>query len=279
VAWYFGSVAFISGTVWYLASRLADAIRQRDDELAAINHRLVASIEERARYMLRTTHQLKAPFAAIHANAQLLLGGYCGPINDRAKAVIEQVAARCEMLSREITAMLQLANLRSAAQSPPAAVPTDLAALVRSCLASLRPQAERRGIVIAEDLTPASVQVIADHAAMMIDNVLSNAINYSRDGQEVAVACRPAEGGGARIVVRDQGIGIPAAKLPRIFEDYYRTVEAAAHNKASTGLGLAILRQAALAGRVRVRVESAPQRGTIVSLDFPASAGDPGRPG
>ena len=58
---YFGSVVFISGTVWYLASRLAGALRQRDAELAAINRRLVAATEERARYMLRTTHQLKAP--------------------------------------------------------------------------------------------------------------------------------------------------------------------------------------------------------------------------
>ena len=278
VAWYFGSVAFISGTVWYLASRLADALRQRDEELAAINRRLVASIEERARHMLRTTHQLKAPFAAIHANAQLLLGGYCGPIADRPKAVIEQIAARCEKLSREITEMLQLANLRSEAQSPPPAILTDLAVVVRSCLAGLRPQADRRGIVVDEDLAPAAAQIVPDHGTMMIENVVSNAINYSRDGQHVAVACRPAPDGGARVVVRDEGIGIPAEKLPRIFEDYFRTTEAVQHNKASTGLGLAILRQAALAGRVRVRVESAPQRGTIFSLDFPAFRDDSGGP-
>ena len=75
VAWQFGSVVFISATVWYLASRLANALRQRDEELSAINRRLVAATEERAGHMLRTTHQLKAPFAAIHANTQLLLGG------------------------------------------------------------------------------------------------------------------------------------------------------------------------------------------------------------
>ena len=131
VAWYFCSVVFISGTVWYLASRLAGALRQRDAEMAAINRRLVAATEERARYMLHTTHQLKAPFAAIHANTQLLLGGYCGPIPDRAVAVIEQIAARCEMLSRAIKAMLQLANLRSHALNPPQPVPIELPALIR----------------------------------------------------------------------------------------------------------------------------------------------------
>ena len=99
--------------------------------MAAVNRRLVAATEERARHMLHTTHQLKAPFAAIHANTQLLLGGYCGPIPDRAVAVIEQIAARCEMLSRAIKAMLQLANLRSHALNPPPPVPIDLPALIR----------------------------------------------------------------------------------------------------------------------------------------------------
>jgi signal transduction histidine kinase len=105
---------------------------------------------------------------------------------------------------------------------------------------------------------------------MMIDNVLSNAINYSRDGERVSVSCRAKPGGGAIVTVRDSGIGIPAEKLPRIFDDYFRTNEAVAHNRASTGLGLAIVRQAALAGKIGVRVKSAPAQGTVFSLDFPA---------
>ena len=110
---------------------------------------------------------------------------------------------------------------------------------------------------------------VPDHAAMMLDNALSNAVNYSRDGQRVWISCKPKPNGGAAVVVRDEGIGIPADRLPRIFDDYFRTTEAVQHNKASTGLGLAILRQAALAGRVGVRVESAPTQGTALFLDFP----------
>lgn len=275
--WSVGTVAFISGTVWYLASRLASALRQRDKELAAINRRLVAATEERAGYMLRTTHQLKAPFAAIHANTQVLLGGYCGPIPDVAVTVVHQIATRCEMLSREIKAMLQLANLRSSAQGPPPPVSIDLPALVESCVVNLRPQATKRGIVVDEDLSPASLQAVQDHAVMILDNILSNAINYSRDGEHVSVACRAKPDGGAVVTVRDTGIGIPDDKLPRIFDDYFRTNEAVTHNKASTGLGLAIVRQAALAGKIRVHVESAPGHGTLVSLDFPASFGEPER--
>ena len=70
MAVHVGSVAFISVTIWFLASRLAGAVRQRDAELAASNRRLMAATDERARHMLQTTHQLKAPFAAIQANGR-----------------------------------------------------------------------------------------------------------------------------------------------------------------------------------------------------------------
>jgi signal transduction histidine kinase len=269
----FFSVAFVSLTVWYLASRLSNGLRKRDEELYAANRRLLAATEERATHMLQTTHQLKAPFAAIHANAQILLEGHCGSLPPAAVEVIGQIAARCETLSRGITAMLQLANLRSQAQNPPPRVAVDLSATVRSCLAAMKSQAEKRGILFEEDLSTASVLAVQDHAVMIIDNILSNAITYSMDGQRIWVSSRAKPDGGAVVVVRDCGIGIDADKLPRIFDDYYRTTEAARHNRGSTGLGLAIVRQTALAGGIGVRVESAPAGGTVFTLDFPSHAG------
>ncbi len=173
------------------------------------------------------------------------------------------------MLSREIKAMLQLANLRSQALTPPEPAAVDLAAVIQSCLANLRPQAAKRGIAFDEDVLPASVWAVPDHTVMIVDNILSNAMNYSLDGQHVSVSCRGQPAGGATVVVRDRGIGIPAEKLPRIFDDYFHTSEAVAHNRASTGLGLAIVRQAAMMGKIGVRVESAPAQGTVFSVSFP----------
>ena len=266
-------VAFVSLTVWYLASRLSSDLRRRDEELFAINRRLEAATEERASHMLQTTHQLKAPFAAIHANAQILLTGHCGSLPSAAVGVVEQIATRCETLTRGITAMLQLANLRSQAQNPPSPALLDVSETVRACLAAMKPQAEKRGILFEEDLSPAPALAVQDHVVMIIDNILSNAVSYSLDGQHVRVSSRAKPGGGALVVVRDCGIGIPADKLPRIFDDYYRTTEAARHNRGSTGLGLAIVRQTASAGSIGVHVESAPSRGTVFTLDFPS----PGR--
>ena len=97
--------------VWYLASHLSLMVRKRDFELAETNRRLVAASEERSRHMLTTTHQLKAPFAAIYSNTQLLLQGYCGVLPKESLEVVERISMRCRRLTAEIQEMLQLANL------------------------------------------------------------------------------------------------------------------------------------------------------------------------
>jgi signal transduction histidine kinase len=263
------SVAATWSVIWYLASRLAETVRRHQRELAATNRKLAASSAERAQHMLQTTHQLKAPFAAIHANTQLLLGGYSGTLPPPAWLVVEKISTRCAALSLQIQEMLQLANLRSEGQVEPAREEVDLAALLDASLAHLEPSARQRAIRFQKELVPVTILAVPDHVRMLIDNVLVNAVNYSYQGGEVGVVCRPLGHAAAVVVIRDRGIGIPEAKLPRIFEDYYRTDEAARHNRASTGLGLAIVRHVARQMEVRIEVESAPHWGTRFSLTIP----------
>ncbi|MHB9008281.1 MAG: ATP-binding protein, partial [Limisphaerales bacterium] len=71
------------------------------------------------------------------------------------------------------------------------------------------------------------------------------------------------------------GIGIPPAKLPRIFDDYYRTEEAVRHNQASTGLGLAVVRHVARALGATIQVESAPGWGTRFTVKLRRTSGTP----
>ena len=104
--------------VWFLASHLSGLVREQEVELAEANRRLTIAQQEKTRHMLRTTHELKAPFAAIAANAQLLLGGHCGILPDAATEVVRRIAIRCRRLAVEIQEMLQLANLQSA-DTPP----------------------------------------------------------------------------------------------------------------------------------------------------------------
>jgi len=105
---------------------------------------------------------------------------------------------------------------------------------------------------------------------MLFVNLLSNAVIYSqRDGQ-VSISCKPGPNLEPVVVIEDNGIGIPADKLPRIFEEHYRTKEAVQHNKESSGLGLAIVKHVAQIYGIRIRVETRSGFGTKFELKFPA---------
>ncbi len=220
--------------------------------------------------MLRTTHELKAPFAAIHANAQLLLRGHCGVLSDEALDVVRRIARRCSRLATEIQEMLQLANLRSSSEQPIQPTELDLAEVVGWAISQVNQTAEAHGVAIGAELEPAPIVGVQDHLRMLVANLLSNAVAYSQEGGRVAVrCCAAAPGDDVLVSVEDHGIGIAPEKLPRIFEEYYRTDEAARHNKESTGLGLAIVQHVALEHGIRVRVESTLKEGTRFTLGFP----------
>jgi len=266
-------VSAICFVVWYLVSHLSAMVRDRDSELAETNRRLLQAQEERARHMLRTTHELKAPFAAIHANAQLLLGGYCGAFSDKAEEVLGRIAKRCRRLANEIQEMLQLANLREVRDDSLRWERLDLADVIRWCCEQVSARAEQRGVAIESDLRSAPLFSVDDHMKMLFSNLLVNAVVYSRRGGTVRVACRPAPGGGPQATVEDHGIGVARDKLPHIFDEYFRTAEAVKHNNESSGLGLAIVRNVVEAHRIRMRIESDPGVGTKFALNFPGTSG------
>ena len=256
--------------VWYLASHLSLMVRRQDTELTATNRYLVAAQEERARHMLTTTHQLKAPFAAIHANMQLLLKGHCGTLPEQALDVVQRVAARCRRLAAEIQDMLQLANLSSAGQKLLPRVDLDLCEALQWCIGQVQPTAQEREVVIEADLQPARTVGVEDHLKMVFVNLLSNAVAYSHKGGRVRVLCCCPAHTGPVVAICDEGIGIPREKLPHIFDEHYRTKEAVQHNKESSGLGLAIVRHVAELHGIRLRVESRPGEQTTFELRFPS---------
>jgi signal transduction histidine kinase len=266
------SLILIWLVTWFLVARLAGALSRRERELASSNRRLEASGVERMHHMVQTTHQLKAPFAAIHAQAQLLREEGCGALPPEALRIVDRMAERCRVLSQQIQDMLQLANLRSESQAPAPRQELDLAALVETSVARIVPAAALRGIAIEADVAPLRILGNEDHLRMLLDNLLANAVNYSHDKSRVWVRAGAEPDGSTSLVVVDEGIGIPPDKLPRIFDDYFRAKEAVQHNPSSTGLGLAIVRDVAWADEISVEVTSAPGKGTRFELTFPRAA-------
>ena len=266
-----GSLWAILVGVWYLTSHLSAMVRRRDRQLMETNTLLIAAQAERTRHMLHAAHELKSPCAAVLTNAELLLQGYCGDLPEQAQDVVSRMAVRCRRLTRQIVDMLQLANLQSEGQAQPKRLRVALDETLRSCLEQIGPIAEQKGIAVEADLQPAETFCAEDHLKMLFLNLLSNAVSYSNHGGRISVQCRRGPNDRAQVTIADEGIGIPQEKLPSIFDEYYRTAEAAEHNRGSSGLGLAIVRQVAQRNGIGVRVESRVGKGTRFVLRLPTA--------
>ena len=269
VSIHVGSAVGIFLVVWYLASHLSSTVRQKDRQLLIANERLLAADRERTQHMLHTTHELKAPFAAIQSYVQLLMKGYCGPITEDAREVLAKIDARSQRLSNQIREMLQLANLRSASVAHQHRGPLDLADLSQRVISAGRGLAEARSVSFQTDLRKVMVEGVPDQLEMMLANILANAVQYSHLSGTVRILCRPLADGSAQVCISDQGIGIRDDALPHIFQEYYRSKEAAAHNPMCTGLGLSIVKHIARTHNIALRVETDLDQGTRFILTFP----------
>lgn len=270
VSLHVAATVLVWWVVWYLTSHLSFLLMQRDRALLQANHRLVTLQKEKMQHMLHTTHELKAPFAAIQANTQLLQKGYCGELPAEASDVVGRIAQRSRRLAATIQEMLQLANLQSGGERPPSRQRVDLVPVLRWSVDQVKQIAAERSIEIVEDIEECHVCGVPDHLKMLFMNLLANATYYSYPNGTVHLrAHRLPDESAITVAVEDHGIGIPADKLPHVFEEYYHTNEAVRHNPNSTGLGLAIVNQIARMHGLHLSVSSTPGEGTTVTVRVP----------
>src|SRR6185436_15091763 len=100
--------------------------------------------------------------------------------------------------------------------------------------------------------------------------LVDNAVKYTPENGWVTVAARPLGDGRAELRVRDTGVGIPRADLPRIIERFYRVDKARSRELGGTGLGLAIVKHLVLAHGGDMAIDSEEGRGTTVRVLVPA---------
>ncbi len=138
----------------------------------------------------------------------------------------------------------------------------------------MRPAAERRGVTITFGQTSRHMTVTGDRRQLVsaLFNLLENAVKYSDEGSTIDVRSRT-DGQWVELEVRDQGIGIPARDLERIFERFYRVDRGRGRDSGGTGLGLAIVRHVVASHGGDVRVVSQEGEGSTFTLRFPAGPG------
>ena len=231
--------------------------------------RLRAAHQMQTDFVANVSHELRTPLTAVKGTIETLRDGAVDDPQVR-DHFLETVEAETDRLIRLVNDLLTLSRADSAALNL-RREPLDLVQLARSTVRKLTPQAEARGLSLAVEADPHAppIPADADRVEQVLLNLLDNAIKYSRPGGTVTVRVASGADGTARVQVRDEGIGIPAADLPRIGERFYRADKARSRAEGGSGLGLAIARALVEAHGGRLWVESQEGQGTIVTFVLP----------
>ncbi len=256
---------------WYLVSEISSSLKLREHQLEDAHQMLIKIDKEKTQSTVLATHELKAPFAAIKSYIYTLRDGYCGPLPEKAQAVVSRISDRCDQITSRITDIIHLSNLRTLVVQDIHLVPVDLTAVISeearegAIIAKAR---KIRVINLAEKHPPVYVMGSQSHLKTLFSNLIHNAINYCRENTGRVVVSIEDLPQKVAVSVQDNGIGIPKDSVNRIFDDHFRSKNAVAHNPSGSGLGLSIVKEIVVLHAASIQVESIVGRGSSFTVRF-----------
>ena len=249
--------------------QLSADVRHKNDLLQAEYRKARSAERAKSQYMRKVAHELKEPLAAIQMLLRTVQEGFAGEFPERSRSFLERAERRARELALLTQDLLTLSRAREG-RAVVEAVEVRADELVAATTSAMQEAAARAGVTVTADVASGLSPVEGDAAGLnqMLGNLLSNAIRYTPAGGSVTVRVRQASGK-LLVEVADTGIGIPADALPRVFDEFYRSANARAHNNEGTGLGLAIVRAVAEQHGGTVAVASAVGEGTRFTVELP----------
>jgi two-component system phosphate regulon sensor histidine kinase PhoR len=241
------------------------------------------SEQMRADFVANASHELRTPLATLLGFIETLRG----PARDDAEArdrFLGIMHEQSRRMSRLVNDLLSLSKIELDEHTTPTGQ-ADLARIARSAVAALELKAASRKIKLVLD-APASLPLVTgdeDQLTQVLQNLIDNAVKYTRDNTEVRVtltpvpAASPAAAGGRRPApmvsasVADRGEGIDRTHLPRLTERFYRVDAARSRALGGTGLGLAIVKHIVNRHRGRLTIESEVGVGSTFTVSLPAA--------
>jgi two-component system phosphate regulon sensor histidine kinase PhoR len=221
-------------------------------------------------------HELRTPLTSIKLLAETLTSG---SVDDQAtmRDFAAQIEREADHLAQLVVELLDLTTIESG-ETQLSLEALDPETAVTASVERIGPVAERREVRIRRLEAPdTSTRALADpiRLGQALLNLAHNAVKYSHPGGEVRIGWQPLDGR-VRFMVADDGIGVPAAHQPRIFERFYKVDRARSRDPdadqlgGSAGLGLAIVRHIAEAHHGTVGVTSEEGVGSTFWIEVPA---------
>jgi signal transduction histidine kinase len=219
-------------------------------------------------FLADVSHELRTPIAALRTFNELLKV-QAGVDPEARTEFLESSGQQIDRLDWLAQNLLELSKLDSGLVLLDLR-PDDLRATVESSIEQAEGTAQRRGIRLAVHVPDAPIRIRHDpqRIGQVITNLVGNALKFTPRGGSVDVTVRPHPDGG-QIEVRDTGVGIDAAELPRVFDRFYRGSRANEARGSGSGLGLAIVRSIVDMHAGQVSVESRLGAGSTFVVTLP----------
>ena len=244
------------------STRIEEALRERAKALEAADR-------VKTDFVANMSYELRTPLTSIGGFAELLAGGYAGELTAKGRDYVSAILESVERLSKLINDVLDLTtgDTRGVVLERER---IDVAGLCRTAVDAARSRAAEKAQKLETEVSADAGIVFGDARRLResIEHVLQNAMAYSDRKGRIRLE---AGGDGTNAVIRitDNGPGIAAQDLPRVFDRFDRIVEAGLRGEAALGLGLPLTRQFMEAHGGTVELESAKGKGTTVILTIP----------
>lgn len=272
----------------HAVTRPADAINR--DEMSAINRPLRAVVIEdlselrrvervRSDFVANISHELRTPLTSVRLLAETLEDAI-DTDHERAQEFLGKIETEVEYLTGLVSELLELSRLESG-MIVMNREPVGAELLVRETMARMLPLAQRHRVTLHTEIRQGDTPVNADskQIARALVNLVHNAIKFTPSGGTITIGTMRAEDETwQRFFVRDTGVGIAAAELPRVFERFYKVDRARAKTGfigpggGGSGLGLAIARHIVEAHSGAISAESIVGRGSTFAFTLPVAS-------
>ncbi|AYH44620.1 PAS domain-containing hybrid sensor histidine kinase/response regulator [Azoarcus sp. DN11] len=246
--------------------RFERALHEKNVELAKAN-------AAKDRFLASMSHELRTPLNAIIGFTGTLLMQLPGPLNEVQEKQLRRVKSSGQHLLELINDLLDIAKIE-AGKIELNVEPVDCRAVIEEIVATLRPQAEGKGLAFAvEEVADDPLQLLTDRRALsqIVINLVQNAIKFTERGSVTLRLARRKENGRPLVVVSvcDTGIGIGEEDCQRLFAPFSRIMPRSGKFAEGTGLGLHLSQKLAERMGGQIVVESAPGSGSTFSLVLP----------
>lgn len=221
----------------------------------------------REEFVANVSHELRTPLSHIKGYVETLLGGAKDypEVSTRFLQTIERNAERLKLLIEDLLTISELESGRITLNLQTLA----LHSVVEKVFDDLKSRADAKAVTMANATSGLQVNADASRLEQVISNLVDNAIKYGRTGGRVTVGARAGDEGKIEVFVQDDGPGLPADALERVFERFYRVDKARSREQGGTGLGLSIVKHIVQSHGGKVWAKSELGNGTTFFVTLP----------